>query len=228
MPDSLVSQLVNSAWDKISEAVADGLASGKQPTLADVVSVVTRQLDATTWDLPVDRQADDCWRRFRRSTTMTAFDYQYRFLLSYDALRSPDTDRIRTWAERARRFEFRHILGELVDVARRNHFPVGTTPSRATVGGWGELRCLAFSNAPGNLTALEWDGPIRLNFRSPGAPIQALLFRLGGGPYLQRPADLALGWLPAGDDGAHLVLTEQIQIVNATENTITGINMVGQ
>jgi hypothetical protein len=52
MPDSLVSQLVNSAWDKISKAVADGLAPGKQQTLADVVSVVTRQLDATTWGPP--------------------------------------------------------------------------------------------------------------------------------------------------------------------------------
>jgi hypothetical protein len=160
---------------------------------------------------------------------MTAFDYQYRFPLSYDALRSPDTDCIRRWAEGARRHELMHVLGQLVDVAKRHHF-VGS-PSRATAataGGWGELRCLAFCNAPGNLTAPDWDGPIRLDFRSPGPPIQALLFRLGGGPYLQRPADLALGWLPAADDGADLVLTEQIQIVNATENTITGINMVGQ
>ena len=225
MPDSLVSQLVNSAWDKISEVVADGLASGKQQTLADVVSVVTRQLDATTWHPPVDRQADGGWRRIRISTTMTAFDYQYRLPLSYDELRSPDTDRIKTWAEGARRFELMHVLGHLVEVAKRHHF-VGT-PSRATADGWGELRCLAFSDAPCNLTALHWDGPIRLDFRSPGPPIQALLFRLGGGPYLQRPADLALGWLP-DDDGADLVLTEQIQIVNATANTIIGIRMVGQ
>jgi hypothetical protein len=157
---------------------------------------------------------------------MTAFDYQYRFPLSYDALRSPDTGRIRTWAEGARRFELMHVLGQLADMAMRHDFPGGTL-SRATAGGWGELRCLAFSDAPGNLTAPDWDGPIRLDFRSPGPPIQALLFRLGGGPYLQRPADLALGWLPAAGDGADLVLTEQIQVVNATVNTIIGINMVG-
>jgi hypothetical protein len=227
MPDSLVSQLVNSAWDKISEAVADGLAPVKQQTLADVVSVVTRQLDDMTWGPPVVRQAGGGWRRLRTSTTMTAFDYQYRLPLSDDALRSPDTDRIRTWAEAARGFELMHVLGQLVDVATRHHYSAGTL-SRATADGWGELRCLAFSDAPGNLTAPNWDGPIRLDFRSPGPPIQALLFRLGGGPYLQRPADLALGWLPAPDGGADLVLTEQIQIVNATENTIIGIKMVGQ
>jgi hypothetical protein len=225
MPDSLVSQLVNSAWDKISEAVADGLAPGQQQALADVVSVVTRPLDATTWDSPVEHTADGgC--RVRQSATTMAFDYQYRLLLCYDQLRSPDTDRIRTWAEDARGFELRHVLGRLVEVAKRNHF--AGPPGGATAGGWGELRCLAFSNAPGNLTAPHWDGPVRLGFRSPGPPIQALLFRLGGGPYLQRPADLALGWLPAADDGANLVLTGQIQIVNLTADTITGINMVGR
>jgi hypothetical protein len=41
MPDSLIVQFVNNAWDDIQKKVSDGLAFGKQKTLSDVVTVVT-------------------------------------------------------------------------------------------------------------------------------------------------------------------------------------------
>ena len=232
MPDSLISQLVNNAWEEISQAVSIGLAFGNRKTLSDVITVVSKQVAATTWQPRLYEQAGTGRRCVRESATTAAFDYRYRFPLSYDTLRSPHADSIQEWAASARAFELQHVLGRLADAARRRDFTTGNLRT-ASADGWGQLRCLTFSEIPGeipvpdNLMSLGGDVPVKVDIPSPSPPIQALLFRLGGGPYLQRPADLTLGWMPSTDDGADLVLTEQIQVVNATVSTITGIHMVG-
>ncbi|HEX3489422.1 MAG TPA: hypothetical protein VHU92_08760 [Streptosporangiaceae bacterium] len=233
MPDSLVAQLVTSAWDKISEAVSQGLAAGqhRQQALADVVPVVTRPLGPVAWQPGLHQEAAGGCRRVRTTADGRALDYRFRFPLDHDMLRSPDADRITTWANEARRFELQHTLGRLARLSLARDFPPGIL-SRATVGGWGELRCLVVSEARTDLIPPGWDTRSLdlppLPRQSPPQPVQALLFRVGGGPYLQRPADLQLGWLPAGYDGADLVLTEQLQIVNAGPSTILGIRMVAR
>ena len=97
MPDSLISQLVNNAWDEISQAVSVGLAFGNRKTLSDVITVLTKQVAATTWQPRVYEQAGLGRRCVRRSATSAAFDYRYRFPLSYDVLRSLDGA---IWAQR--------------------------------------------------------------------------------------------------------------------------------
>jgi hypothetical protein len=231
MPDSLISQLVNNAWDEINQAVSVGLAFGNQKTLSDVITVLTKQLATMTWEPRVYEQAGAGRRCVRQSATAAAFDYRYRFPLSYDTLRSPDTDSIKDWAASVRGFELQHVLDRLAAAAQRHDFTPGNLHT-ATVGGWGQLRCLTFTPVPGaipvpdDLAPMGWDGPVKIDLASPRAPIQALLFRVGSGPYVQRQADLTLGWIPRTDDGADLVLAEQLQLVSATRETITGIHMV--
>jgi hypothetical protein len=233
MPDSLISQLVNNAWDEISQAVSVGLAFGNRKALSDIITVSTKQVSATTWQFRMYEPADRGRRCVRRSATSAAFDYRYRFPLGYDELRILNGDSVQEWAASVRAFELHHVVGRLADAAGRRDFTAGNLRA-AQPEGWGQLRCLTFNETPGevpvpdNLMSLGWDGPVKLDMPSPKPPIQALLFRLGGGPYLQRPADLTLGWMPGTDDGVELVLTEQIQLVNATVRTIIGIRMVEQ
>ena len=43
---------------------------------------------------------------------------------------------------------------------------------------------------------------------------------------MQRAADLSLSWAPADNDGADLVLTERLQVLGATVQTVLGICLV--
>ena len=115
----------------------------------------------------------------------------------------------------------------------------GESLSAVQPQGWGQLRCVTFTPGPGaipvpgNLPSVDWDGPIKVDMRSADLDgVQALVFRLGGGPYIKRPADLALGWVCAADGSmdrllsVDLVLAEQLELVNVTVDTVAAIKMV--
>jgi hypothetical protein len=68
--------------------------------------------------------------------------------------------------------------------------------------------------------------PVKIDVTLPHSSIQALVFRLGGGPYVRRPRDLKLGWLPGTEASVDLVLTEQLELVNVTAKIIAGVQMV--
>jgi hypothetical protein len=53
-----------------------------------------------------------------------------------------------------------------------------------------------------------------------------VLFRKGGGPHVRRDADLTLGWLPAAGSAIDLVLTEQVELVNAGPHTVAAVRLV--
>jgi hypothetical protein len=230
MPDSLIVQFLNNAWDDLQKEVRDGLASGKQKTLPDILTIVTEKLPDTTWQQGKDSDVGGGRVRVRQSATAAIFDYMYRFHLNYDNLQSPDPDMIKTWAALARHFELSHALKYLATVATPGDYSVQNL-NTVTAGGWGQLRCVVFTLASGPIpvpdhpASVDWDGPIKVDVDPPKADIQALVFRIGGGPYVRRPADLTLGWLPTADDGVDLVLTEQLEFINATDNTIAGIHM---
>src|SRR5690242_20742057 len=112
MPDSLIAQLVNEAWDDISKVVSNGLAFDKQKTLTDVVTVVTEKLATTTWQPSRYTATGGGRSSVRQSATgEKIFEYMHRFHLDYDALRSPSLDAIKAWSASARRFELNHVVG---------------------------------------------------------------------------------------------------------------------
>ena len=231
MPDSLTVQFVNNAWDDIKDKVNDGLAFGKEKTLSDIVTVVTDKLPDTTWRAGRTFDVGGGHVRVRQSATAAIFDYMYRLHLNYDNLQSPDLDMIETWAALARHFELSDVLKRLATVAAPGKYNTQNFDVVAP-DGWGQLRCVVFTLAPGAIpvpdqpASVDWDGPVKINVKSPKDDIQALVFRVGGGPYVRRPVDLTLGWLPTTDDGVDLVLTEQLEFINAADNTIAGIQMV--
>lgn len=231
MPDSLITQLVNGAWDNISKAVSDGLAFGKQKTLSDVVPVLSEKLVTTAWQPPRYMATGESRSYIRQSATAgVIFDYLHRFRLDYYSLQSPDLNAIKTWAASARRFELSHVVGRLAAEATRCQRTTNNL-NTVVVDGWGLMRCVTFKMVPDAIpvpdhpASVDWDGPIKIDVESPHPSIQALVFRMGGGPYVRRPADLTLGWLP-GIDSVDLVLTEQLELVNVTAKTIAGIQMV--
>lgn len=232
MQDSLVSQLKNSAWDEISKAVSDGLALVSQQKLSDVLTVVTGPVTISTWQSAAEVKAAGGFRHVRPSVNKMAFDYVYRFPLNYDELRSPGSDSIKKWATAARAYELRHVLGCLAKESVRHECGPEDLFS-APVGGWGQLRCLAFKDPdslgviriPESVDKAARDGLIRVDVATPLDRIRALLFRLGGGPYVQRSADLTLDWIPGPLMGADLVLAGQLELFNATKATVTGIRL---
>ena len=54
----------------------------------------------------------------------------------------------------------------------------------------------------------------------------ALLFRMAGGPYVKRPADLTLAWTPGAHCAAELLLTEQLEFVGVTNDNIYSLQAV--
>jgi hypothetical protein len=231
MPDSLTVQFLNNVWDDVKKKVSDGLAFGKQKTLPDFVTVVTEKLSDTTWQPGSTFDVGGGRVRVRQSATAAISDYMYRLHLDYDNLQAPDLDMIETWAASARQFELNDALKRLATVATPGDYTAQNLNTVAP-GGWGPLRCVVFALAlgaipvPDHPASGDWDGPVKINMKSPKPDIQALVFRVGGGPYVRRAADLTLGWLPTTDDGVDLVLTEQLEFINAADNTIVGIHMV--
>ena len=242
MPDPLVVQLVGNVWDDLSQAVNTGLALGEDKTLADVIPVVTGKLTDTTWSSPVAGVGPGLRQSLVRSSASprASFDYLHRYHLSYDALRSPGLDELTAWAAGVRRFELVHVMRQVAQAsAWRPCTADAKSLSAVRPDGWGQLRCLAFTPepdaipVPGDFAAVDWDGPVKTGLRSADVMgAQALVFRLGGGPYVKRPADLALGWVPAADGSmdrllsVDLVLTGQLELVDVTVDTVTAITMV--
>ena len=234
MPDSLITQFVNDAWDPISKAVTKGLGLAGQKTLSDVVTIVTEKVAPQKWQ-PAEYVPKGGGRsRVRESAeskSAAVFDYLHRFHLDYDTLQSPDLGGIEAWAASARTFELRDVVGRFAAAATHRDCAAAEL-GKLTAGGWGQLRCVTFTPPPralaqtAGLASMNWDGPVSTGMPSPDASIQALLFRAGGGPYLRRPADLTLGWVPCAHDCVNLVLPEQLELVNVTATTITGIRIV--
>jgi hypothetical protein len=224
MPDPLTTQLVNGAWDGISQAVTEGLGRGSQKNLSDVVPVDQKTLTVSGWQ---DSRAESLGGGTSQVRSLvgspSTLDFLHRFHLDYDALRTPPLSGIKAWAAAARLLELKRVVEHLVMAAtpqRCRPADLRTLP----LDGWGQPRCVSFTPVPGavaipSLSPLGWDGPVSIDLPSPRADLQLLVFRVGGGPYVQRPADLALSWVAAGDIGVDVVLTEQLKIINALPAT---------
>ena len=240
MPDSLVAQLVSSVWDDFTSAVNEGLAL--KTSLADVIPVVAKKLTDTTWsDSLADADPGRGESLVRRSASpVTAFDCLHRYHLDHDTLRSPHLDDLKAWAAAVRKFELTYVVKHLATAAAQHSCTAdGESLSAVQPQGWGQLRCVTFTPGPGaipvpgNLPSVDWEGPIKVDMQSADLyGVQALVFRLGGGPYIKRPADLALGWVCAADGSmdrllsVDLVLAEQLELVNVTVDTVAAIKMV--
>jgi hypothetical protein len=224
MPDSLTIQLINGVWDSISQAVTDGLARGGQKNLSDFMPIDQEKLTVPGWQDSAAFSLGGGISQVRLAVcSQTTMDFIHRYHLDYDALRAPQLSAITAWAARARLLELRRVAEHLVSVAER-HRRTPADLGSVTVDSWGQLRCVTFTPAPGSipwpdLPSIGWDGPVSIDMPSPAEDLQGLVFPVGGGPYVRRPDDLTLSWLPAGDIGADLVLTEQLEIVNALPTT---------
>jgi hypothetical protein len=236
MPDSLIAQLINGVWDDISQAVTEGLGRGSQKNLSDVMPIDQKKLNVAEWqDSAADPLGGGTSQVRSPVGSPATMDFLHQYPLDYDALRAPQLDaitgEIKAWAAAVRLLELSRVLDHLVSVAS----PHRCSPSNlrpVTVGGWGQPRYVSFTPVPDavaapDLAAIGWDGPISVDM-PPSAPdlARALVFRVGGGPYVHRPDDLALNWVPAGDIGVSLVLAEQLQIVAASADTVAGVVLV--
>jgi hypothetical protein len=230
MPDSLATQLINGNWDDISKAVTEGLARGDQKNLSDVIPIDPGKLAASAWGTVVSLPAPAGISQVRSSAgSSTGLDFLHRLHLDYDALRAPPLDGIKAWAAAVRLCELSQVIKRLVTVAT----PGSCAPAdlRAVpIGGWGQPRCLSFTPIPGaiavpNLSSAGWDGPVSIDVPSPVGKVQVLIFRVGGGPYVRRPADLTPNWVPAGDIGVDLILAEQLEIIDASADTVVRVQL---
>ena len=242
MPDSLVAQLVSSVWDDLTSAVNEGLAL-KTP-LADVIPVVAKNLASTTWPSPLvdaDPGRGESLVRGSASPVM-AFDCLHRYHLDHDTLRSPHLDDLKAWAAAVRKFELTYVVKHLAAAAAPHPCTAdgeSLEACRRSAPGLGPAQMRNLHTRPG-----RDPGPRQPPVRGLGRPDQGRHavrgprrrpgsgFRLGGGPYIKRPADLALGWVCAADGSmdrllsVDLVLAEQLELVNATVDTVAAIKMV--
>lgn len=236
MPDSLTTQLINAAWDDINGAVTDGIARGGLRNLSDIMPIDQGKLTVTQWQYSDSLRLGGGTSRVRTATGSPAtMDFLHRYHLDYDTLRAPLADalkdQIKAWSAAARLLELGRVVEHLVSVSTR----LGCGPAylgSVAVGGWGRPRCLSFTPAPGALTwprlpSFGWEGPLSIDMPPPqrASYLRGLVFRVGGGPYVRRPADLTLSWVPAGDLGISLVLTEQLEIVDAAADTVAAIQL---
>jgi hypothetical protein len=101
-------------------------------------------------------------------------------------------------------------------------------------GGWGKRRCVVFESTanpprafPDDWPHAELDRTVKADAPPPLGGIEAIVFRISGGPYIRRPADLSLGWMPAGDYGAELILTGRFEFVGIeTESNVIGVRLI--
>ena len=234
MPDPIAAQLINSAWDDIKKAVTSGLAmevpyQEPRPALETVVVVSDEKLsDVKKW---CTVQIPDAPRHVRveRSEPGDTFDIMHHYDLSYHELHAPDTEAIEKWAQAAREFELGLALREYARQAVRRSLKAGDL-YQADPDGWGPRRCVVFSSAGGATIPDKWEKAdlertVKVDIK-PENGIQALVFRIAGGPYVRRPADLCLGWTPVAHCQAELLLTEQLEFVNVQSSTVTAIDLI--
>lgn len=228
-PESITTQLINNVWDAINDAATSGLAMAvpyevPRPAL-DTVAVVSEEKlsDLAKWGSAAISYAP---AQARVEQSGEAFDIMHRFNLSYHDLRSPDTEAIEKWARDARQFELNLALHYYAQHAARYSGTAGNL-DQASLDGWGRLRCVALSSACRTTIAEKWEkADLERMVDADAKPVeglQALIFRIAGGPYVRRPAGLSLGWTPVTDYGAELLLTEQLEFVNVQPSTVIGI-----
>jgi hypothetical protein len=225
----IATQLISGVWKAVADAVTSGLTmkvpyAEPRPVLDTVVIVSTEEVtDTKNWGV-VQLPYAPAGARVEKSDDV--FDIIHHFPLSYHDLRSPDTNAIEGWAEKARLFELDLALNYYAQHAaprlRTAGAPLGPDP-----GGWGQLRCVTFGSASWAvfspvLDKAGLDRPIRIDGDRVNG-LEAVVFRIAGGPYVRRPAVLSLGWTPAADCGAHLLLTEQLEFVNVDQSTVIGL-----
>jgi len=236
MPDSITSQLINGAWDSIKKAVDDGLSLAvpydvPAPSL-DTVAVVTKEqvsdVKPADWhdtqlpDVPAEIQA-----QVQVEQSGDAFYIVHHLDLSYHALRSPDTDAVKKWAAAARQFELLLMLQFYAQRAERRSGTPDSLSRHSYPDGWGQRRCVVLKSGRRAIILDRWRGTdmepaaVKVDVAAVQG-IDALVYRVAGGPYVRRPADLSLGWTPAAQYGARLLLTEQLEFVNARGNYIIG------
>jgi hypothetical protein len=232
VPDPITAQLINNAWDDIHAAVTSGLAMAvpygvPRPALDTVAVVSAEKLsDVTDWRYV---RLPDAPPHVRVEKSGDVFDIMHHYDLNYHQLHSPDTDAIKQWATAARQFELSLATRHYAQHAARLSFTADQL-YQADPDGWGQRRCVIFSSAGRGTIPDRWDRAdlertVKVDVE-PVDEIQAVVFRIAGGPYVRRPADLSLGWTPVDHCKAQLLLTEQLEFVNAQASTIIGIEMI--
>jgi hypothetical protein len=231
MPDPITAELINSAWDDIKAAVAEGLAMPNpygvpRPTLCTVAVVsCEKPSKAESWQ---HVQVPDAPAHVRVEQSGNVVDIMHHYNLSYHNLRSPDMEAIQEWATKARQFELSLTLRRYAEHAAP-HTYMANYLHQADPDGWGQRRFVAFGSAGRAAIPERWDkaeleNMVKVDLK-PINGIQVMVFRIAGGPYVRREADLALGWTPTAYCSAELLLTEQLEFVNVQPSSIIGIQM---
>ena len=237
MPDPLTTQLATDAWKAIDGAVRSGLAypapyGPPHPALADAVILSTQQTSpVAAWGGSNVTEVGNGPCRVRESDQVS--DLMFRYPLSYEDLRSPSEEKIRNWASAVRERELTYALTRYADVATMCCFARPDDLFRVDPGGWGQRRCVVFRSAasppktfPDNWPHAHLDRTVKLDIKTPRDGVDALVFRVAGGPYVRRPADFSLSWMPTADYGIELILTERLEFVGTdSPNSIIGVRM---
>jgi hypothetical protein len=236
MPDTLTAHLIADVWTSLDEAVTNGLAEEaknglSRQVLADVVVVSDEKISSVAkWDTCRTEDIGNGTARIRESGQVS--DFMYRYPLSYDELHSPVPEKIESWAAAVRRKELTYVLDRYAAAASGNSFTMENL-FEIDPGGWGKRRCVVFKSAanppktfPDHWPNAELDRTVKVDMIPQQGGIEAVVFRIADGPYVRRPADLSLGWMPAGDYGAELILTERLEFVGmGTAGNIIGVRL---
>lgn len=236
MPDPLTTQLIGKIWDDIDKAVKNGLTWPVQdglthPALADVVIVNSEQISRVEkWDC--DKSEEGRYGPCRIRECGQVSDFMYRYPLSYDDLNMLDKDKVKDWATAVREKELTYALTRYAAAAKTAHPYNLDELFKVDPAGWGKRRCVVFTSVtnppktfPDNWPSADLDRTVKLEIPQQDC-VEALVFRIAGGPFVRRPADLSLGWMPAGEYGAELILTERLEFVDMeVENNIIGVRM---
>jgi hypothetical protein len=227
MQEPITTQLIGGVWDTIKDAVVSGLDTAvpytaPRPALDTVAIVSAEKIKATDgWECI---KHPDAPPHARVEKSGDAFDIMHHYELGYHDLQAPNTDDIKKWATAARQFELNVALRYYAEHAWRDSYRAVGELYHADPDGWGQCRCVKFSPAiPDDWKRTDLERVVKVDFVFEG--IQALVFRVGGGPYVRRPAPLSLGWAPLDHCKAELLLTEQLEFVNAGPKTIIGVRI---
>ena len=232
MPEPITTQLINDVWGAITGAVTSGLDTAvpyavPRPALGTVAIVSEEKIKAAGgWECikHPDAPTHIPSARVRVEQSRDAFDIMHRYELGYHDLRAPNTDDIKKWATAARQFELNVALRYYAEHAWRDSYRTIGELYHADPDGWGQRRCVKFSPAiPDDWQGTDVERVVKVDFVAEG--IQALVYRIGGGPYVRRPADLSLGWTPLDDCKADLLLTEQLEFEIGGPKTILGVRI---
>lgn len=234
MPDPITKQLIDKVWDDVQSAVTSGLAMDvpyktPPPALDTVTTVVANEKIGATGEWKYLEHPDSPGH-VRVEQCGAAFDIMHHFDLSYHDLRSPNVEEIRKWACAARRFELRLTLRYFAENGDKKSYPTADELYHADPDGWGQLRCVRFNSGsrtdiPGLWERAGMEPVVKVDFDPQVCGMQALVYRISGGPYVRRPGGLTLSWTPVTHCAAELLLTEQLEFVNVTRSTVIGVRV---